>query len=161
MRKLYILYDAECAVCARCLIWLNRQPAFVPLVFIPLQSPEAGRRFPGIEQMRPDKELIAISDAGDVWQGGSAWVMCLWALREYREWSQRLAHPALLPLARRACAVISENRHRISRWLFHSSAGPDELQRRLNAIPIPKCLSERCPAPPAGPPPLPTGSPAA
>ncbi len=144
MKKLYILYDAECAVCRRCLGWLERQPAFVALAFIALQSPEIGSRFPGIGNLHPEKELIVISDAGDVWQGASAWVMCLWALREYREWSQRLAHPALLPLARRACAIISENRRQMSRWLFHSSVGPEELQRRLNILPHPACLSESC-----------------
>ena len=149
MKKLYILYDAECAFCRHCLAWLERQPAFVPLVFIPLQSPEVGCRFPGIEQMHPEKELLVVGDTGEVWQGGSAWVMCLWALREYREWSQRLAHPTLLPLARRACAVISEHRQRISRWLFHSAVGPEEMHRRLDALPNPDCRSERCAAPAA------------
>lgn len=147
VQKLYVLYDAECGLCQRCLGWLRRQPAFVALVFIPLQSPEIGCRFPGIEQMHPEKELLVISDAGGVWQGGAAWVMCLWALREYREWSQRLAHPALLPFARRACGIVSENRRQISRWLFHPSIGPDELQRRLNSLPDPECLSRRCPLP--------------
>ena len=100
MKRLYVLYDGTCHVCRRCRTWLDRQPAFVPLVFIPLQSPEIACRFPGIGALHPERELVVISDTGDVWQGGSAWVMCLWALREYREWSLRLAHPALLPLAR-------------------------------------------------------------
>jgi hypothetical protein len=43
--------------------------------------------------------------------------MCLYALRDYREWSQRLAHPALLPWARRVCELLSENRLQMSRWL--------------------------------------------
>ena len=42
--------------------------------------------------------------------------MCLWALREYREWSQRLASPALLPWARRACELVSANRLSLSAW---------------------------------------------
>jgi predicted DCC family thiol-disulfide oxidoreductase YuxK len=145
MNRLYILYDSQCAFCRRCRVWLDRQPAFVPLTFIPLQSPEVGCRFPGIERLEPDKEIVVISDAGDVWQGGAAWVMCLWALYEYREWSQRLAHPALLPFARRACAFVSEHRQQFSRWAISSwskEEGVDRLRDRLAALPAETCANE-------------------
>ncbi|MEA3210584.1 MAG: hypothetical protein QOE70_3641 [Chthoniobacter sp.] len=117
MKRLYVLYDPTCELCRRCRGWLSRQAAFVPLVFLPLNSDEVPCRFPGIERLHPEKEILVISDSGDVWQGGAAWVMCLWALEEYREWSQRLAHPLLLPFARRACELVSEKRYLISRWL--------------------------------------------
>jgi predicted DCC family thiol-disulfide oxidoreductase YuxK len=142
MKRLYILYDSTCHFCRRCRTWLDQQPAFVPLVFIPLQSPEVACRFPGIEALHPEKEIVVISDAGDVWQGGSAWVMCLWALRDYREWAQRLAHPALLPLARRACELVSENRHRLSRWLFHPATTTEELRQKLDTLPATACASD-------------------
>src|SRR5262249_20260520 len=109
MKKLYILYDSQCELCRRCRVWLGRQPAFVSFVFMPVQSPEAECRFPSLKELHPEKEIVVISDEGAVWQGGAAWVMCLWALREYREWSQRLAHPAMLSLARRICEVVSTN----------------------------------------------------
>ena len=134
MKSLTILYDKHCAICRRCRAWLEQQPAFVPLVFVPLQSGDLPRRFPGIEKLQLDKEIAVISDTGEVWQGGEAWVMCLWTLREYREWSQRLAHPALLPLARRACAIFSENRHRLSR-LLSDCAGVEELRRTIESSP--------------------------
>ncbi len=117
MKTLYVLYDAECALCGRCRHWLERQPAFVELRFLPLQSPKTLYRFPGIAQFHPREQLLVVSDEGAVYQGEHAWVMCLWALREYREWSQRLASPALLPFARRVCELVSGNRLRISRWL--------------------------------------------
>ena len=143
MKRLTILYDMHCPLCRRCRVWLERQPAFVPLVFLPLQSPEVACRFPGIERLHPEKEIVVISDTGDVWQGGSAWVMCLWALREYREWSQRLAHPALLPLARRACELVSDNRHKLSRWLFRTST-TEELRQKLDALPASACANDGC-----------------
>ncbi len=117
MKTLHVLYDAECALCGRCRRWLERQPAFVELRFLALQSPETACRFPGIEQFHPREQLLVVSDEGAVYQGEHAWVMCLWALREYREWSQRLASPALLPFARRACELVSGHRLKISRWL--------------------------------------------
>lgn len=138
MKKLYILYDNECELCRRSRLWLDRQPAYVRLVFIPFQSPEAECRFPGLRELRPEKEIVVVSDAGAVCQGGAAWVMCLWALREYREWSLRLAPPALLSLARRLCAVVSENRHRISHWL-KKAANHEELRRKLDLFPAAQC----------------------
>ncbi|EDY20440.1 conserved hypothetical protein [Chthoniobacter flavus Ellin428] len=136
MRRLYILYDTHCELCRRCRVWLGQQPTFVPLVFLPFDSAEAGCRFPHLEELHPDKEIVVISDAGAVWQGGAAWVMCLWALQEYREWSQRLAHPALLSLARRLCEVVSANRYKISRWLKGAQTHED-LRRKLELFPAP------------------------
>jgi hypothetical protein len=55
--------------------------------------------------------------------------MCLYALRDYRELSLRLAHPALLPFARRFCELLSENRFRVSRWL--DRLGASRLAEKL------------------------------
>ncbi len=98
MKTLYVLYDAECALCRRCKEWLQAQPAFLELRFIALQSAEAARRFPGIGALDPGDQLLVVNDTGDVYKGPYAWIMCLYALREYREWSQRLAHTAAAPV---------------------------------------------------------------
>ena len=116
MKTLYVLFDRQCALCRQCRRWLERQPAFVELRFMALQSPEVACRFPGIEAFHPREQLVVISDEGAVYQGPQAWIMCLYALREYREWSQRLASPVLLPWARRACELVSENRLSLSAW---------------------------------------------
>jgi hypothetical protein len=55
--------------------------------------------------------------------------MCLYALRDYREWSHRLAHPALLPWAGRVCELLSENRLWVSRWFDKLS--PSQLAEKL------------------------------
>ena len=116
MKTLHVLFDGQCALCRQCRRWLERQPAFVELRFLPLQSPEIACRFPGIERFNPREQLLVVSDEGEVYQGSHAWIMCLWALREYREWSQRLASPVLLPWARRACELVSDNRLSLSAW---------------------------------------------
>lgn len=141
MKKLYVLYDGQCAFCRRCRIWLSLQPAFVPLAFIPLQSPEVTSRFPGIEAFRPDERMVVISSEGAIWRGEAAWITCLWALREYRAWSFTLAQPALRPFARRFYSVVSENRHGISRWM---GGAPGELQAHLAATPEPACKANIC-----------------
>ena len=119
MKTLYVLYDDDCALCRRCRRWLGAQPAFVELRFLPLAAAETDRRFPGIEQFHPSEQLLVVSDEGEVYQGSHAWIMCLYALREYRGWSQRLASPLLLPWARRVCELVSENRLSLSAWLRH------------------------------------------
>jgi predicted DCC family thiol-disulfide oxidoreductase YuxK len=126
MNRLYVLFDAECELCVRCRNWLMKQPAFVPLVFIAFQSDEAQRQFPGIDALKPNEQLLVISDEGAVYRGAHAWIMCLWALENYREYAQRLAQPALLPLAKAVCELLSRNRFFLSDALFrrepHSAA---------------------------------------
>ncbi|MES2571210.1 MAG: DUF393 domain-containing protein [Verrucomicrobiota bacterium] len=136
MKTLYVLYDGKCALCRRLRGWLGQQMAYVPLSFIPFQAPDLDRRFPGILREHPEEELLVISDEGEFWRGAQAWILCLWALREYREWAQRLAHPVLLPFARRACALIAENRYSLSSWF--NEGNTKDLEQKLAA------LSEPC-----------------
>ena len=118
MKRLYVLFDAQCELCVRCRNWLMKQAAFVPLVFIALQSDEARQRFPEIEKLRPNEQLLVISDDGSVYRGACAWIMCLWALQNYRKHALRLAHPILLPFARIVCELLSRKRFFLSDALF-------------------------------------------
>lgn len=123
MNSLTIFYDARCGLCSGVRRWLSGQPAYVRLDFVPYDSPEAARRLPGLRHLRADQEIVVMADTGDVWQGAGAWVMCLWALREYRAWSARLANPAMQAMARSAVHWISANRIGLSRLLrFRSDA---------------------------------------
>ncbi|MEI9998105.1 MAG: DUF393 domain-containing protein [Verrucomicrobiota bacterium] len=119
MNRLTVLYDGECALCVRCRHWLARQPAWIALEFVPLQSPEVARRFPALvawPQLNLREKLVVISDDGAIYQGHNAWIMCLYALRDYRDWALRLAQPALRPLARRVCQTVSHHRFAFSRF---------------------------------------------
>lgn len=118
MKCLYVLYDAQCELCVQCRNWLIKQAAFVPLVFIAFQSDEAHRRFPGIDALKPEEQLLAISDVGDVYRGAHAWIMCLWALQKYRDHALRTANPILLPFAHVVCELLSRNRFHLSTALF-------------------------------------------
>jgi hypothetical protein len=61
------------------------------------------------------------------------YIVCLWAPREFREWSLRLANPLQRPFARRVCELVSENRHTLSAWF--SEETPERLRERLAALP--------------------------
>ena len=131
MKRLYVLYDAECELCRRCGYWLSLQSKFIELVFVPLQSPDLEERFPGISEFKPQEQMLVVSDDGAVYRGPSAWIMCLYALRYYRHWAQRMAHPALFPWARRVCELVAQNRFWLSRAFL--KATPAEVVKRLTA----------------------------
>jgi len=132
METLYVVYDDRCGLCTQLKEWLGRQPAYVRLQLV--ASSEAARdRFPSL----PPGELAVVSDSGETWLGDRAWIMVLWALRDYRSWAAKLASPLLLPMARQAFAVISRNRSAFSRWL--GLYGETELRANLSQVPIPPC----------------------
>lgn len=103
-----MLYDASCPLCLRCRDWLVHQPAYVPLELLAAQSAEARSRYPTVEQR--GSELVVVGDTGEVWIGPAAFLMCLWALRQYRPWSYRLSTDALAPTAERFFLAVSRNR---------------------------------------------------
>jgi predicted DCC family thiol-disulfide oxidoreductase YuxK len=128
MQTLTVLYDAGCELCTRCRTWMERQPSYVRLEFVPASSEEVAARFPGVPWKRA--ELVVVADDGRVWAGSAAFLLCLWALRAWREWSYRLSGPELLPLASGFFRMISAERRHISALLDHRP-----------------CASDHCPAP--------------
>ena len=112
MDTLTVLYDARCNLCSHLRAWLEAQPAYVELAFVPAGSPEARRRFPALDHAATTSELTVISDDGAVYIEAKAFLMCLWALRDYRAWSLRLSSPDMLPLSRRVVLWVAQNRFR-------------------------------------------------
>ncbi len=113
--SLTVLYDPSCGLCRRVHDWLEGQPKFIELVLIPVKSDEARHRFPTLDHEPTLNDLTVISDQGAVYYGPKAWLMVLWALCRYREWSYRLASPELLPTTRKVVSLISQHRYQISR----------------------------------------------
>jgi predicted DCC family thiol-disulfide oxidoreductase YuxK len=102
-----ILFDPSCALCRRCVGWMQHQPSYVPLRFVPCTGEQARARYGDIPWL--GDELVVVSDAGEVWVGPAGFLTCLWALEEYRDWSFRLAGPAFAPLAERSHFCSSPN----------------------------------------------------
>lgn len=140
MKILYVFFDGECGLCRRCREWLAGQPNLVRLVFHPFQSEEALRICPWLPQLQPEQQLIVMSDEGGIYVGEKAWLICLYALRDYRGWSEKLSAPALRPLARRICLLVSHNRLRLSKMLFqlpgHVIAGVVESEEQREPVSI-------------------------
>jgi predicted DCC family thiol-disulfide oxidoreductase YuxK len=113
MRQLTVLYDPQCGLCRRVHAWLAQQPKYIDMVFVPVASEEAFYRYPKLNHALTVKDVTVISDQGAVYLGEKAWLMCLWGLRNYREWSLRLSSPELLPTVRRVVSMVSENRQHL------------------------------------------------
>lgn len=128
MNRLTIFYDARCGLCSQFRKWMLGQAAYVRLEFLPFDSRAALARCPVLPRLGADREIVVMGDDGSLWQGAGAWVICLWALREYREWSLRLANPALLGMAKRVVCWISS--HRISLSHLLRLRGDDEVRAR-------------------------------
>lgn len=137
LKILWIVYDSSCGLCCMVKDWIGRQPAVLTLRLVAADSEEARSRFPQL----PPGELAVVGDTGDVWLGNRAWIICLWALRDYRDWSIRLSSPLLLPLARQAFAALSGSRGTVSGMLGWRSE--QDLQRDLRNIIIPTCETRR------------------
>jgi predicted DCC family thiol-disulfide oxidoreductase YuxK len=134
MHTIYVLYDSRCGVCSRLRAWMVEQPAYVALEFVAAGSARARRLFPELHHDEQPSELVVVTDDGDVYINDAAWIVCLYALVDYRAWSFRLARLPLRRLARSAWEMLSKNRAQLSRVLALTSDA--ELARRLEAQPL-------------------------
>jgi predicted DCC family thiol-disulfide oxidoreductase YuxK len=121
MNTLTIFYDPRCGLCSRFRRWMQAQASYVQLAFVPYDSPLARSICPCIDHMRADEEIVIMADDGRLWQGAAAWVTCLWALQDYREWSARLAQPHMQGLAKKVVRWVSSNRIGLSSLLHFPS----------------------------------------
>ncbi|GLF97696.1 thiol-disulfide oxidoreductase DCC family protein [Streptomyces yaizuensis] len=112
VRQLTVLYDAQCSLCVHVRHWLQRQPQLVPLRLVPAGSDEAHRVYPEIDHGDTLREITVIGDRGQVYRGEAAWIMCLWALAEYRAKAKWLATPAGKPFVRVTLLAAAKYRER-------------------------------------------------
>ena len=114
VRRLTVLYDAQCSLCAFLRDWLVRQAQLVPLELVPAGSEEARRRFPGLDHGATLEEITVVGDAGQVYRDTAAWIVTLWALREHRPLAHRLSTPSGARFARGA--VLAAAKWRGALW---------------------------------------------
>jgi len=131
-----VLYDATCGFCALAKDWIRKQSPLVGLTFLAAGSIEARRAFP---QLSP-RELAVVADTGEVWFGNRAWIVCLWALRDYRDLAFRLTSPALLLMSREAFSAVSRNRLALSSLLRLRNGR--EIEQQLRNVAVPRCQTE-------------------
>lgn len=122
VRRLTVLYDAECELCTFVREWLVRQPQLVPLALVPAGSERARTLFPTLDHSATLDDVTVVGDSGQVYRGAGAWVVVLWALREHRPLAHRFATPAGARLAKGALLAAAKWRGR--QWGTERSGRP-------------------------------------
>lgn len=131
VRRLTVLYDPACRLCAFVRDWLVRQRQLVRLEMVPVGSPEARRRFPELDHAATEREITVVGDAGQLYRGDSAWLVCLWALADHRPLAHTLASPTGRKLARAAVLTASKYREKsAARWGPTAARPGDRLPYR-------------------------------
>jgi predicted DCC family thiol-disulfide oxidoreductase YuxK len=115
MKRLTVLYDDTCALCVRCASFVASQRAYVEVEVLGSHTEAARARYGSVPWL--GEELVVVSDTREVWAGPAAFLMCLWALEEWRPWSYRLSGAALAPLAERFFVALSSRRRKIAALL--------------------------------------------
>ncbi|MFE2276002.1 thiol-disulfide oxidoreductase DCC family protein [Streptomyces sp. NPDC059454] len=150
VRRLTVLYDAECSLCAFVRDWLVRQPQLVPLELVPAGSQAARARFPGLDHGPTLEEITVVGDAGQVYRGAAAWIVTLWALREHRPLAHRLSTPVGARLAKGAVLAAAKWRGAVSGWgggVYHRGDGWTYDPRDGWRHTPPNCAAGACAAP--------------
>ncbi len=111
-----VLYDANCPFCLHCRDWMEAQSALVRLEFVDATSTEARQHYGQLPWL--GAELIVIGPSGEVWIGPAAFLICLWALREWRDFSGWLGEGG--DLANSLFRFISKRRKWLSAWFAHT-----------------------------------------
>jgi len=137
MKRIYVLYDSQCGLCSRARSWMLAQPALLDIEFVAAGSEAATSMFSQLRPSAMPTQLVVVDDRGGVYYGDSAWIVCLYALAEYRSWSYRFARPPLRYLARRAWELFSSNRQQISDTLALKSDA--DVARELQSQPETAC----------------------
>jgi predicted DCC family thiol-disulfide oxidoreductase YuxK len=105
---LVVFYDGLCPVCVRCKEWLEGSAQRVPLSLHDCRGLLARARAAELPWL--GRELVVVSDRGEVWVGPRAFLVCLWALASWRWLAELLATELLWPLGEVAFELVSEHR---------------------------------------------------
>ncbi|WP_353944328.1 DCC1-like thiol-disulfide oxidoreductase family protein [Streptomyces sp. HUAS MG91] len=114
VRRLTVLYDAECHLCTFVRNWLVKQRQLVPLDLVPAGHARARQLFPDLDHAATLGDITVIGDGGQLYRGPAAWVVCMWALRAYRPTAHRMATPAGMKVAKQV--VLAASRYREAQW---------------------------------------------
>ncbi|MGD1977752.1 MAG: DCC1-like thiol-disulfide oxidoreductase family protein [Akkermansiaceae bacterium] len=142
VQKIEVFYDGRCGMCCTFHEWIQRQKRAFGIDFLPYQSDEAERVFPGLHTLDPAREMIVRTDDGTLYRGAEAWVWCLYSCSGYRGLAKRLARPAMLAVAIRVCRLLAANRHGLSKIFFRKK--DREVRETLHQMPSPECPDGAC-----------------
>lgn len=130
-KTIEVFYDARCGMCCTFIDWLEKQERAGELMCYDYKSSDALAVFPSLLEYDPEKVMVVRVDGEEVYQGGEGWVCCLWICVKYRWVAKRVNGPLLLPMAKKICYLVSNNRLKISKLFFRKKN--KEITDEINA----------------------------
>lgn len=113
-----LLWDGECELCRRAVRWIeerDREERFLAIPYQATPEPLVGRE---IKEAAAHTVHVVRTD-GQVLTSGRASLYVLDALGH--RWTRALTAPPLVWLVEAGYQLVSHNRHRLSRLLFHEA----------------------------------------
>ena len=117
-QKIEVFYDGQCGMCKTFIAWLIKQQHVIEVVCYDFHGEEAERVFAELKEHDPGRELVVRVDGCRVYKGAEGWVCCLWACEDYRKTAKRINSCFLLPMAKKVCHLVSNNRLTLSQLFF-------------------------------------------
>lgn len=143
-RKLEVYYDGECGMCCSFIEWLVGEDRALEVVCMPYQNEEAVRGFPDLMDYSPGKEIVVRVDGVDIYKGAEGWVWCLWSCAKYRDVAKLMNSRFMLPLAKKACYLLSKNRLRVSKLFFGKKAKQIAEEMNQTKVAEKDCENDNC-----------------
>jgi hypothetical protein len=112
-RSLTVLHDERCPLCRRLRSWLAGQETIVPIRFLAAGSDEVKARFPDLDHSRTTTVLTVVTDAGEVFEGARAWLVCGWALPAWHATAARFSGEGGRRVAAIAARLVDGYRHHL------------------------------------------------
>lgn len=116
--KIEVFYDGRCGMCCTFIGWLKEQEQILVVECYDYHADEAEQVFPRIGDYYPWRELVVRVDGEKVYTGAEGWVCCLWSCKKYRGVACKVNNAVLLPMAKKFCHLVSNNRLKISKLFF-------------------------------------------
>ncbi|MDX2225796.1 MAG: DCC1-like thiol-disulfide oxidoreductase family protein [Verrucomicrobiae bacterium] len=120
IRKIHILYDGECGFCRTCRDWILLQPRFFEIEMLDRRDPDTKARFGDYTVPPYTDRMVVINNEDGVYYAEDAYIMILFALKNYRAWSVRISRQGVKPLARQFFETLGKNRRVLSKLIHHT-----------------------------------------
>jgi predicted DCC family thiol-disulfide oxidoreductase YuxK len=114
-----ILFDGVCDLCHSGVAWIRARDRAGAFEFLPFQSPEVARRWPGLDPAALARAMHVIAPDGRVRAGVDAGPWIFARLPGWGWLGALLAWPLVRALARPAYAVIARRRRGLPRLTVH------------------------------------------
>lgn len=116
--SIVVFYDNQCIFCLRCMQWMKKQKALIPIEFYPMHDEQTKHKYIHLKKHFVRDQFVVEDSNGGVYVDTDARIMCLYALSRYRDLSYKISEPNARRMADKFFDIISKNRMIISRLFF-------------------------------------------